>query len=75
MYGEVKAVSLVFSYTFIQNEFSDTPLITACENDQPEVASFLIDNGASVNFQNKVFTYLHCHKVYRFAMYLQLPTG
>ena len=37
-----------------QDEYGSTPLIVACGKNHPEVASFLIKNGADVNLQTKV---------------------
>ena len=37
-----------------QDEFGANPLLTACACNHLEIVNFLINNGASVNFQNKV---------------------
>ena len=38
-----------------QDEFAATPLIMACDKERIEVIRFLIENGADINGQNKVF--------------------
>ena len=37
-----------------------TPLTAACEKNELEVARFLINKRATVNYQNKVCNHLHC---------------
>ena len=38
-----------------QSEYAATPLITASGENHIEVARFLVEHGASVNYQTKVF--------------------
>ena len=52
MYTELS--SLLLAFYVPQDQYAATPLITACERGQPEVASFLIQKGANTNYQNKV---------------------
>ena len=40
----------------MQNSFGDAPLTIACAKGHADVATFLMDKGAVVNFQNKVTT-------------------
>ena len=42
----------------LQDEYAATPLIAASGKNHIEVARFLIEHGASVNYQNKVFDIL-----------------
>ena len=37
-----------------QDEFNATPLITACGNNKIDVAQFLIEKKANINYQNTV---------------------
>ena len=41
---------------FMQDSCGDAPLIIACARGHADVATFLMDKGAVVNFQNKVIT-------------------
>jgi ankyrin repeat protein len=43
-----------------KDNIAATPLIIACINNHPQVASYLIGKGARVNYQNKVIHYLFC---------------
>jgi ankyrin repeat protein len=36
-----------------------TPLLVACHENHPQVATYLISKGARVNYQNKVIHYLY----------------
>ena len=41
-----------------QDEYAATPLIAACGENYIEVARFLVERGASMDYQNKVFDML-----------------
>ena len=40
----------------MQDSYGDAPLTVACGGGHADVATFLMDKGAVVNFQNKVTT-------------------
>ena len=42
-------------------DFAASPLTVACENNHLEVVKILIDNGAMLNYQNKVCVFLYCY--------------
>ena len=41
-------------YIHAQDDFASSPLSTACENNQLQAVKTLIENGAMVNYRNKV---------------------
>ena len=43
-----------------QDEYAATPLMAASDRNHIEVARFLVEHGASVNYQDKVFDNLIC---------------
>jgi ankyrin repeat protein len=45
----------VTQYVFVQDEIGDTALINACQGGHIETARVLLDHGANVDYQNKVF--------------------
>ena len=42
----------------MQDEYAATPLIAASGKNYIEVARFLVEHGANINYQNKVFDIL-----------------
>ena len=52
-----------------QDGVASTPLIAASDENHIEVARFLIDRGASIDYQNKVFDILFLFS--NFLLYLQ----
>ena len=58
MLTESPAYSVLFSYSLLscspQDEYAATPLIAASDKNHIEVARFLVEHGAIVNYQNKV---------------------
>ena len=38
-----------------QDEYASNPLIAASDRNHVEVARFLVEHGASINYQNQVF--------------------
>ena len=54
MYTELS--SLLLAFYVPQDQFAATPLLAACEHNRLEVARFLIQKGANVNYKAKVFT-------------------
>ena len=53
MYTELS--SLLFAFYVPQDQFAATPLLTACEHNRLEVAQFLIQKGANIDYISKVF--------------------
>ena len=49
-----------FVLLLLQAKYGATPLIVACGENHLEVVKFLIDHGADVNLQTKVFICSHC---------------
>ena len=37
-----------------QDKYGGTPLMTACKNNHLQVATFLVEKGANINYQAKV---------------------
>ena len=52
----------------MQNSYGDAPLIIACAKGHADVATFLMDKGAVVNFQNKVTTMESLVKYSQYAL-------
>ena len=52
---------MLLAFYVPQDQFAATPLLAACHDNHPQVASYLIIKGASVNYRNKVSHYLYCH--------------
>ena len=66
-YHEIAFTRLHFSFYILLLAFCvpqeapcATPLLAACANNHPQVASYLISKGAIVNYKNKVIHYLYC---------------
>ena len=45
---------IVYAHVLAQDDFADSPLRVACSENQLEVVKVLIENGAVVNYSNKV---------------------
>ena len=50
---------LLLAFYVPQDQYGATPLYTACFDNHPQVASYLISEGARVNYQQKVIQYLY----------------
>ena len=59
LFIESPAYSVLFTSSLLscssQDEYADTPLIAASVENHIEVARFLLEHGASINYQTKVF--------------------
>ena len=58
MYTEL--TSLLLAFYVPQDQFAATPLLTACDNNKAEVARYLIQKRANVNYQTKVVGCFYC---------------
>ena len=58
MYTELS--SLLLAFYVPQDQFAATPLLTACYDNKVDVASYLIQQRANLNYQNKVINCLYC---------------
>ena len=56
-----------------QSEYAATPLITASGENHIEVARFLVEHGASVNYQTKVFFFKYNLFVFLIFLCLIMP--
>ena len=65
LFTESPAYSVLFTSSLLsclpQDQFEGTPLMTACLEGHFKVTMFLINNGANVNVQSKVFDNLFYH--------------
>ena len=52
--------SLLLAFYVPQDQVAATPLMTACFNNHPQVAGYLISKGANINYKNKVIHSLYC---------------
>ena len=55
-----KVSSLLVVFYALQDEYSGTPLIVACENNYLQIATFLIQKGTNINHQTKVVHCFYC---------------
>ena len=57
--NESPAYSVLFTSSLLscspQDEYASTPLMAASDENHIEVARFLVEHGASINYQNQVF--------------------
>ena len=53
MYAELS--SLLLAFYVPQDQIAATPLLTACDHNKLEVAKYLVQKGANMNCQTKVF--------------------
>ena len=51
-------VFLVLVFTYSQDEYAATPLLMACGGNHINVARFLIQEGANIDIQNKVISFV-----------------
>ena len=58
MYTELS--SLLLAFYVPQAEPCATPLLTACDHNKVDVATYLIQQRANVNYKNKVINCLYC---------------
>ena len=58
MYTELS--SLLLAFYVPQGQVAATPLLTACFDNQVDVAKYLITKKANINYQNKVINCLYC---------------
>ena len=64
--------SLLLVFYVPQDQIAATPLLVACLNNHSQVAGYLINKGARVNYQNKVIHYLFSISNYILAKLLSI---
>ena len=60
LYTHINRHLYCFVFCVLKDQFADTPLMATCKQNHLQVATYLIEQGANINYQDKVVNYLHC---------------